>query len=122
MVVAASETTIDPAGTTTHTQVVTTFQFTVTVGTVIAQDNQDSVQAPITEWVMSPTTIKLSFVEIITYVQLTEAIEIVVSIPSGYTHLIIDDIKHLFRPSGIHHNNYCRRIYQNLPTCSNRHH
>lgn len=119
MVVAASETTVDPAGTTTHTQVVITFQFTVTVGTVIAQDNQDSVQVPIAEWVIFPTTIKLSFVEIMNYVQLTEAIEVVASIPSGYTHLINDSIKHLCRPSGIYRNYY---YYQNLPTCSSRYH
>ena len=91
--VAAAETTVDLAGTTTHTQFVTAFQFSVTAGTVNAQDSPTDVQVLSTEWVVSPTTIELSFAETISYVQLTEATSVEITIPTEHTHLTVNGVE-----------------------------
>ena len=91
--VAAAQTTVEVSGIIAHTQFATSFQFAVTAGEVDAAQNPSSVQVLSTEWVVSPTTIELSFAETISYVQLTEATSIEITIPTEHTHLTVNGVE-----------------------------
>ena len=93
MEVAAAETTVEVSGVIAHTQFATSFQFTVTAGEVDAENSPESVQVLSTEWVVDPTTIDLTFSETISYVQLTEATSVEITIQTEHTHLTVNGVE-----------------------------
>ena len=90
---AAAEPTGEVSGIIAHTQFATSFQFTVTAGSVDAENSPSSVQVLSTEWVVDPTTIELTFSETISYVQLTESTSIEITIPTEHTHLTVNGVE-----------------------------